>query len=359
MSGNWNNNNQLIDENIDGFTDIPLLDQRHLFAKYKAELGNFKQQFAFRYLEEERTGGQLDWNREFLGSDVIYGEFIETKRSEILSQSSWKSWKLDASAAFHQQESYYGDVNFDATQDVYFANLTFNPILGKWRSQFGLTARFNDYQDNSDVNSSQQDFLPGVFAQTQRNIGKRTTILTGARIDHHESHGVVFSPRFNLRHQLSENTAIRLNSGTGFRVVNLVTEDHAFLTGSREVIIKEDLLPEESFNISLNAEHFFPLTRGYIKLEGEGFNTSFSNRIIPDYDQDPNQVIYENLSGNAFTTGLRLNSNFVFPKWNIDLGAMFVENYETDGGQRTWILYSPKWSGNFNAEYSFTKELKV
>ena len=40
--------------------------------------------------------------------------------------------------------------------------------------------------------------------------------------------------------------AFRLNAGTGFRLVNLFTEDHAFITGQREVKILEELKPEES-----------------------------------------------------------------------------------------------------------------
>jgi outer membrane receptor for ferrienterochelin and colicins len=35
-----------------------------------------------------------------------------------------------------------------------------------------------------------------------------------------------------------------LSGGNGFRVVNLFTEDHAALTGAREVIIKNELKPE-------------------------------------------------------------------------------------------------------------------
>jgi outer membrane receptor for ferrienterochelin and colicins len=36
---------------------------------------------------------------------------------------------------------------------------------------------------------------------------------------------------------LNDNNIIRLNAGHGFRVVNLFTEDHAALTGAREIII--------------------------------------------------------------------------------------------------------------------------
>ena len=44
---------------------------------------------------------------------------------------------------------------------------------------------------------------------------------------------------------------LRLGYGDGFRVVNVFTEDHAALTGSREVVFLEELKPEKSKNINV------------------------------------------------------------------------------------------------------------
>jgi outer membrane receptor for ferrienterochelin and colicins len=52
------------------------------------------------------------------------------------------------------------------------------------------------------------------------------------------------------------------NFGTGFRVVNLFTEDHAALTGSREVVVKSDLQPERSVNGNLNYIWKIPVGTG-------------------------------------------------------------------------------------------------
>ena len=34
--------------------------------------------------------------------------------------------------------------------------------------------------------------------------------------------------------------------------MNIFTEDHAALTGARDLVIEEDLAPEQSYNINLN-----------------------------------------------------------------------------------------------------------
>jgi hypothetical protein len=49
----------------------------------------------------------------------------------------------------------------------------------------------------------------------------------------------------NLQMKLNDNNIIRLNAGTGFRVVNYLP-NHAALTGAREIIIANNLKPEQS-----------------------------------------------------------------------------------------------------------------
>ena len=45
---------------------------------------------------------------------------------------------------------------------------------------------------------------------------------------------------------------VRLSTGNGFRVANVFTEDHAALTGARDVEFDGDLDPETSWNLNVN-----------------------------------------------------------------------------------------------------------
>jgi outer membrane receptor for ferrienterochelin and colicins len=65
------------------------------------------------------------------------------------------------------------------------------------------------------------------------------------RYDYNSIHGSILTPRIAYKWKLNDNNIIR-NAGTGFRVVNLFTEDHAALTGAREIIIANNLKPEQS-----------------------------------------------------------------------------------------------------------------
>ncbi|NNE54486.1 MAG: TonB-dependent receptor, partial [Flavobacteriales bacterium] len=178
------------------------------------------------------------------------------------------------------------------------------------------------------------------------------TLLAGARLDHHDSHGWIFAPRLNVKHNLNEFTALRLNVGNGFRVVNLFTEDHAALTGSRQVLIAEDLRPEESWNINLNFNQVYSTRRmGYGTFDLDVFHTWFANKIVPDYEVDPNLIVYANLSGNGISRGFAFNINHTFNKqWDILTGMTFLDVYETLEEDAQLVRepqpLSPNWSGN-------------
>ncbi|NHW58814.1 TonB-dependent receptor, partial [Escherichia coli] len=107
---------------------------------------------------------------------------------------------------------------------------------------------------------------------------------------------------------LAPQTNLRASFGTGFRVVNLFTEDHAALTGSREVVISEALNPERSYNGNLNLTHKIYTSGGYINFDMIGFYSHFTNKIIGDFDTNPNQIIYQNLRGYAVSKGVSLNT---------------------------------------------------
>lgn len=47
----------------------------------------------------------------------------------------------------------------------------------------------------------------------------------------------------------------------------------------------------------------------FLGLEATAFYTHFTNRIVPDYETNANQIIYDNLDGFAVSKGLSINTN--------------------------------------------------
>jgi outer membrane receptor for ferrienterochelin and colicins len=185
--------------------------------------------------------------------------------------------------------------------------------------------------------------------------------MFGLRYDYNFTHGGIFSPRASFKLAPDAGNIFRLNVGNGYRVVNLFTEEHAALTGAREVVVQENLKPERSWNASLNYQKFIDRSNGYLTLDGSLFYTYFTNRIIGDFLTNPDQIIYQNLNGYAISRGLNLNLDwaFTFPL-KINAGTTLMDVYavqesETGSRQKNPQLHAPKVSGTYAVSYTFRK----
>ena len=148
-----------------------------------------------------------------------------------------------------------------------------------------------------------------------------------------------------------------MNAGTGFRVVSLFTEEHAALTGARAVEVVEALKPEQSYNVNLNYTWHKKWDMLSLNVDASAWYSHFTNQIIPDYDSDPNKIIYKNLDGYAASQGvtlnLELNSGHRF-KSLLGVTLQEVKKSETGiDGKKTSIqpVLTEKWSGTWALTY--------
>ncbi|MFK8059817.1 MAG: carboxypeptidase-like regulatory domain-containing protein, partial [Polaribacter sp.] len=106
-----------IDNNKDGFTDLTLQNRISIFNKIHIERKSGKAfTIAGRYVYEDRWGGELDWEHEFRGTDVKYGESIYTNRWETFGTyqlPTSENINFQFSANGHYQDSFYGTDAYD------------------------------------------------------------------------------------------------------------------------------------------------------------------------------------------------------------------------------------------------------
>ncbi len=354
------------DKNNDGFTDLTLQKRISIFNKWSVNRADKKQTtLAARFYYEDRWGGQMQWNKTFRGGDSLYGESIYTTRYEILGTYDLpgsENFKLQYSYSSHNQNSYYGTVPFFADQKIAFTQLLWDKVVGKHNLLFGAPIRYTYYNDNTTAtkdldNGDKPDriFLPGIFIQDEFNFNKHT-ILLGARYDYNSRHGSIFTPRFAYKYKLNQTDVVRLNVGRGFRIVNLFTEDHAALTGAREVVVRAKLKPEQSWNGNLNFVKKIVLGNSFLGLDASLFYTYFTNRILPNYDINPNQIIYDNLNGYAVSKGISLNLDYNFPfPLKIFAGVTLMDNYQVENDIKFQPVLTEKFTGVWTASYDIAK----
>ncbi len=369
MGINYFNYTNPIDNNNDGFTDMTLQDRLSIFNQLSVERQkNRVFSVGMRYVYEDRWGGEMDWKPTFRGGDSIYGESIYTSRWELFGNYDLpidsEKLNLQFSANGHQQNSVYGTDTYIADQRIAFGQLTWNKMLfSNHDLLIGAAYRYTYYDDNTGAtfktdslgNSPSQIHLPGVFIQDQIKLNESNTLLLGGRYDYNNLHGNIFSPRINYKWKAkNEKTVVRISAGNGFRVANVFTEDHAALTGAREVVFKDDLQPERSINMNINAvQKIYSRNETFINLDFSLFYTSFSNRIIPDYETNPNQIIYDNLDGTAVSKGASVNTDIIFRNGLKVMGGvtlMDVTIEEEDEIQQQ--LLTENFTGVWNISYT-------
>jgi len=345
---NYFNYSNPIDSNGDGFTDLTLQHRISIFNKIKTP----KNSVAFRYFYEDRWGGEMNWNSDYRGGNQVYGESIYMSRFEVfgkydLSENLFLQYSLNN----HDQNSVYGTTSYTALQTIGFVQGVYSKTLKNHSLLLGATYRYTHYDDNTPATEKKEvTSLPGLFVQDEWKLSDSQLLLSGIRYDNNSIYGNIWTPRLNYKWaNKDESSVMRFGLGTGYRVVNVFTEDHAALTGAREVVFTEDILPEKSWNININWNQKLYSKYGTIFDFDLGlFKTEFSNRILPDYDTNPNQIIYSNLDGSSLIQGVTLNINSVSANGlKVNLGATFIDSKIIENNETVYPLLTEKVSGNY------------
>lgn len=373
---NYFNYSLPIDNNGDNFTDVTLQDRVSIFNKWVLKRKDDRvASLGLRYVYEDRWGGEMQWKPKFRGGDSIYGESIFTKRYELIGKYQLpfrENIFTSFSYSNHNQNSAYGNSFYLAQQNIAFGQIYWDKNIKELHHlTIGTAVRYNFYDDNTCAtkttdtlnpkNKPDEYVLPGIFAQDEFSINEKNKILLGVRLDYDSRHGYIATPRLAYKLSTSEHQHFRFSFGTGYRVVNLFTEEHASFSGSREVVIANKLNPERSYNGNLSYQKFINTNFGFINLDASVFYTYFNNKITPDYVTDPNKIIYDNLDGYAVSEGMSFNANFDFKSpIKIMFGAtildVFQANKDEYGHHRKQTqLLTEKISGTFGVGYKFLK----
>ena len=371
---NYFNFQNRIDNNKDNFTDMTLQNRISIFNKVNIERKSNKIfTIAGRYVYEDRWGGEMDWEKEFRGGNQIYGESIYTNRWETFGTyelPTSENIRFQFSANGHYQDSFYGETSYDAEQLIGFGQLIYNKQLGKKHDLLlGAAYRYTFYDDNTFAtlnengvdNSPSIIHLPGVFAQDEISLSDRKKLLLGVRWDNNSIHGNIFSPRVNYKwSSRDKSNIVRISAGNGFRVANVFTEDHAALTGARTVEFDGELEPETSWNGNVNYVKKINTENSFITMDASAFYTYFNNRILPDYETNPNKIIYANLEGYSVSKGISLNTDVLFTNGlAINAGATLMEVSVTENDIKRTQLLTESFSGIWSISYKFSNDFSI
>ncbi|MCS7073212.1 MAG: TonB-dependent receptor, partial [Bacteroidia bacterium] len=147
-----------------------------------------------------------------------------------------------------------------------------------------------------------------------------------------------------LKYDLTPKTIFRLNLGTGWRTVNLFSENIGLLVSSRNIIFSELLQPEKAINWGINFTQKWETPNenlsGYFSLDF--YRTQFQNQIFPDYDTNPTYAIIQNFTGNSLSNGFQAESYLkIWKRIEWKIGYNFLDVYRILADAKQLLPFNP------------------
>lgn len=315
--------NKSVDFNNDGFRDLPTGNQFSLVNRWQyANEKGFMTQFGIKVLNDNRTGGESAFNADVdKHTTNHYGLGIAIERYEafaklgyVFPEKKYRSIGLQLSGSSHRQDSYFGNTEYDARQNNFYANFIYQSIIGNTMHKYrtGLSFLHDSYDEMFKGTAyARTEVVPGAFFEYTFTPVERFNIVAGLRADHNSQYGFFVTPRLHIRYAPVPGTTIRLSGGRGQRTANIFAENTSVFVSARTVNIMPaitggayGLRPEVAWNEGISADQQFHLFGRNATFSVEYFRTDFTDQVVADLE-DPRQVKFYNLEGRSYSNSLQ------------------------------------------------------
>ncbi len=325
------------DNNNDGFADMPLMSQYNFINRWKFDNhGKLDGQLGIRFLQDSKTGGQIDYINLPEDNGSFYGVEIDTRQYEVFGKLGFlipgtdhASFGSTYSILRHEQNSVFGDKTYSGIQNSFYANFIFQTKLKTTQHtlNFGGSFVYDDFDEQFNLTEYKRtEIVPGVFTQYTYVVPDKLSFIAGIRTDFNSLYGTFVTPRVHAKYNLSHDFIIRASAGKGYRTSNIFAENSAIFLSSRVLIIDEEFKPEEAWNYGVNFT-------GTIHLQDKkeaGFNidfyrTDFVNQLVADINSDVNEIRFYNLKGQSYSNSFQAEMS-IEPIKRLDVSTAFRFN---------------------------------
>lgn len=358
-----------IDQNMDGYMDTPKFSQYNFLNPWKYSGENTEAQFGFRYVNDQKVGGQSEHNHQTHQNQLLYGAGGKINLYEAWAKIGFISPRVEnrsvgiiLNARHHQQNSFFGKNNYDAFQNYLQGQVIYQThIKQKHILRTGVSFVMDNYDEiwqqqipeNQEIIRKRYEKVVGAYAEFTWKPTEKFTLIQGIRTDYHNLFGAFLLPRTHLKYAFGDKTILRASAGRGFRVANPMIEQSGFLASSRKVIWNNNLLPEKAWNYGINLSQGFNLWGRKGQFSMDFYRTDFQNQIVTDVN-NARQIEFYNLQGKSFANSFQVQMeyeliddfNLTFAYKNYDVKTTFKET----GLQNVPLIIRERFFANL--EYS-------
>ena len=346
-----------LDHDDDGFQDLPEKNMLNGLYRLFYRGDNFRAQFNVHAVSSERTAGQIIPE----GVDPIdfYRISQRSQRVELFGKMGIASLNNGESslgsiynASWHKLDSYYGNTFHQGIQKKAYTQILYSRPITNTRQtlNFGGSFTYDHYDEQlDDTDFGLVEMVPGIYAEyslssnpeltvdpvqakmegkeVQNNFPwyDRIGIVAGVRLDQHNMFGTLFTPRLNVKYQLSSTGVFRLTTGRSYRRPNVIAENVGLLASSRSFVFPEDVDIEEAWNYGVNYLQEFKVGRNTWTLSLDAYHTNFVNQVFLDLEHDFRQIYVTNLRGGSYSNSALAMLSMEFGK-GLDMKVAYKFN---------------------------------
>ena len=359
-----------VDVNGDGFSDVPLIHQftfhPRLFLTFSEKT---KLNLGYNFVTEKRAGGDVAAidRPEGLRTYVVRNDLSRHSADATFDHefSKGHSFTGRGTLSFFDRTENNNGFRFAGKQlSGYFEAADYlqrgrhtlvaggNLILEHFRKGLSDSSRIGDFNYNT----------LGIFAQDDWLLGKKVTLQTGLRLDHHNVFGNFFLPRFSLLVKPTEHWTVRTSLGTGYKTPNVFAnltaadlQTNSRLTYRYLLPLDPNLKPERSVGLNMDIAYKGSLGEHLtVQLDQAFYYTTIQNPVVAvSTDNTANRrTQLQNAPYDLRSLGTDTYLRLEYDAIEFYLGYNHTLARRQGSGEKTYVPFSPQDKFSLTLAYS-------
>jgi outer membrane receptor for ferrienterochelin and colicins len=357
-------NQTVIDENRDGFLDLPQFKNVSALNKWQFNGDKMEAQFSVYGYYDDRFAGQSPFSPALFPFHMaLTNQHLEaTAKTGFFGSHPGESLGIINHVKVHRTSGYFGG-NAIGGQRIssgeekrYYVSINYDRSStdGKHTLKSGVSTTLLDITQQAGISILQRNELTaGPFAEYSLLLN-RLSVQSGVRLDYHSLFGWFFVPRIHAKYALTPKTDLRITGGKGWRVPNFLIENNSLMASNKFWVLPvEGVLPEISWNVGGSIASEFQLFNRKATLTLDAYYTWFERQLNIDRDISQAAIVFSYIENQSTALACQAELDWVLSKQFSLRGAykyLSVQSiYDGTMQQQTMIpthrlLFTTSWS---------------
>ena len=318
-------NQTVIDENRDGFLDLPQFKNVSALNKWQFNGERMEAQFSAYGYYDDRFAGQSPFSPALVPFHMaLTNQHLEaTAKTGFFGSHPGESLGIINHVKVHRTGGYFGGNTIggqrtsSGEEKRYYVSINYDRSSadGKHTLKSGVSTTLLDITQQAGISILQRkEITTGPFAEYSLLLN-RLSVQSGVRLDYHSLFGWFFVPRIHAKYALTPKTDLRITGGKGWRVPNFLIENNSLMASNKVWVLPlEGVLPEISWNVGGSIASEFQVFKRKATLTLDGYYTWFERQLNIDRDVSQAAIVFSYIENQSTALACQAEIDWVLSK---------------------------------------------